>query len=143
MKKIFYLTLLAIMIAVTAQARTVQLEARINNVHGCGSGISSITNVSPNFGKSSSSDDYGVLARVECRLDIDKRQVNTSTFFFRPVDGEIIRDGDSLYLDDANGRTKLADKRLIGWKPVPGVKFLRHFQKEKKHYIVDVSIQID
>ena len=144
MKKIICLTLFAMMITVTAQAKLVELEAKFNTAHGCYGGIMTNTNVNAILGKSSSPGDYGVFVRVECRVDDgDKRRMKTFTFFFRPVDGEIKREGDSLYLFDANGTTRLANKSFIGWKTVPGVELLKHVQKEKRRYIVDVSIQID
>jgi hypothetical protein len=141
MKRIVCLTLLLMMVTVTAQAKLIEMEAKANTAHGCRNSIMTTTNVTASFGKIPSPGDYGVFIRVSCRADNgdNQRGMETFTFFFRPVHGEIKRDGDFLYIVDADGTTRLAKKSWTGWKTVPGVKLLKRFQGS----IVDVSIQID
>lgn len=145
MIKIFYLTIIAMMISVTAQAKLVEMESRFDTVHGYYNDAMKFTSAVLSFGKILFPGDYGVFISVRAPVDLpdDKRRTESFTFFFRPVDGEIERNGDSLYLVDADGTTKLAEKQFISWKTVPGVNLVKNVQEEWGRIVVDVSIQID
>ena len=145
MKKIIYIVVFVMMTAAAAQAKVVEMEGKFNTVHGYHNDIMSFTTVSADFGKIPIPGDYGVFIRVRTKVDgpDDSMRMETFTFFFRPVDGEIIRDGDSLYLVDADGTTRIAEKWFIFWKASPGVSLVKHFQGETGRGSVGVSIQID
>ena len=141
MRKIICLFFFAMAYTAVAHAKVVELESK-NNIAPAATGLG-ITTISTDLGRSSSPGDYGVFVRVEANADDENTGTTTNTFFFRPVDGEIKRDGDSLYMVDKDGTTRIADKRIIGWKTVPGVKLLKHVQRENRRLTVDVPIQIN
>lgn len=144
MKKIICLALFAIMLTVTAQAKVVEFDSRFDTPHGCNVGLLMNTYVYANLGKIPIPGDYGVFVRVDCMVDDDHGlTMGNFTFFFRPVDGEIKRKGDSLYMVDADGTTRIADKIFLGWKTVPGVELVKHFQNIEGRHVVDVSLEIN
>ena len=145
MKKIVFITLFAMITTVTAQAKQVEFESKFNTAYGCYGGLLSPAHITADLGKNSSQGEYGVFVRVNCSVDgtDDSRRRDGFSFFFRPVDGEIKREANSLFLVDAHGKTRLADKRLIGWRMVPGIELVKHVERQKRQYMVDVSIRIN
>lgn len=148
MKTIISVIFITIFLSFAAQARTIQMISKFDTVYGCDTDFFNKPKLTVNFGKILHPGDYGVFARFTCRSAYDdhfnrKKREQTNTFFFRPIHGEIIREGKSLFLIEDGKKTKLANKKLLRWKPVNGVKINKSFIGDYSRYEVKVSLEIN
>ena len=145
MKRIICITLLTMIMTVTAQAKTIEMAAKYNTAWGCYNDIMGNSSINASLGTIPFTGEYGAFVLLRCQVDgaDDKRRTQDFTFIFRSVAGKIKRDGDSLFYVDSDGGTRIAQKGFFSWKTVPGVALVSHVREGRGRFYVDLYIHID